>query len=265
MNCLVFNELEGLDPATLEFVWENHDRRQEMERNERIQEFSQEVVIVNQEEMNLDEGEDILTQLMNNILGGDDPYICGQQQEADNANEETVESTWSIDSQVELMITGLDQLDCGLNSPAHIWSPASPSAGSTCSSQALSEDSSSNSQETSSSSDDSDEDYMPKRKPPARRRGKPRRPRKKTPRKPLVTKQTPPLAKAKITRWLLKMLRSPYHQSVVRWLDQSEGRFRILDQLELARLWGEAKCNPTMNYEKFRYFIKRLLNGAGNY
>ena len=61
------------------------------------------------------------------------------------------------------------------------------------------------------------------------------------------------VGKAKITHWLLKVLRSPdYNPSVMRWEDEDSGVFRVVDQAELGRMWGLAKNNPDMDYEKFR-------------
>ena len=61
------------------------------------------------------------------------------------------------------------------------------------------------------------------------------------------------VGKAKITHWLLKVLRSPEHNpSVMRWEDEERGIFRVVDQAELGRMWGVAKNNPDMDYEKFR-------------
>ena len=61
------------------------------------------------------------------------------------------------------------------------------------------------------------------------------------------------VGKAKITHWLLKVLRSPEHNpSVMRWEDEERGIFRVVDQAELGRMWGIAKNNPDMDYEKFR-------------
>ena len=73
---------------------------------------------------------------------------------------------------------------------------------------------------------------------------------------------TPNVPKAKITLWMTRLLESPAHNPrVVKWEDKSEGTFRIVDQRELSRLWGVAKRNPGMDYDKFsramRYYYKR--------
>ena len=64
---------------------------------------------------------------------------------------------------------------------------------------------------------------------------------------------TPRVKKAKITKFLGNLLASKDHNpAVMTWVDKSEGRFRITDQAELARLWGAAKNNDSMTYEKLR-------------
>ena len=70
------------------------------------------------------------------------------------------------------------------------------------------------------------------------------------------------MGKAKITHWLLKVLRSPEHNpSVMRWEDEERGIFRVVDQAELGRMWGIAKNNPDMDYEKFRWVRSDFLVG----
>ena len=62
---------------------------------------------------------------------------------------------------------------------------------------------------------------------------------------------TSSMPKAKITIWLAKLLESKEHNpQVVRWENKEAKVFRIVDQDELARLWGDAKNNPDMTYEK---------------
>eukprot|EP00095_Tigriopus_kingsejongensis_P011870 maker-scaffold180_size281610-snap-gene-1.28 protein:Tk11870 transcript:maker-scaffold180_size281610-snap-gene-1.28-mRNA-1 annotation:"protein c-ets-1-b-like" len=70
------------------------------------------------------------------------------------------------------------------------------------------------------------------------------------------------IPKAKITTWLDQLLNSrKYNPKVVKWENKEEGLFRVVDQKELARLWGEVKSNKKMNYDKFsramRYYYKR--------
>ncbi|TRY69478.1 hypothetical protein TCAL_06211 [Tigriopus californicus] len=68
--------------------------------------------------------------------------------------------------------------------------------------------------------------------------------------------------KAKITVWLDRLINNPhYNPRVIKWENKEEGLFRIVDQTELARLWGEVKNNQSMTYDKFsramRYYYKR--------
>lgn len=60
--------------------------------------------------------------------------------------------------------------------------------------------------------------------------------------------------KAKITVWLDRLINNPYYNPrVIKWENKEEGLFRIVDQTELARLWGEVKNNQSMTYDKFRW------------
>lgn len=109
----------------------------------------------------------------------------------------------------------------------------------------------------------SDPDYLPER-PTKSKAIKPRKSTKK-PNKSIVAFQdednrTPVIPRAKLTCWLLKLLQSKYHNPrVVRWIEKSKGLFRIIDQKELARLWGESKRgNSEMTYEKFRYTLRSI-------
>ena len=57
----------------------------------------------------------------------------------------------------------------------------------------------------------------------------------------------------KITHWLLKVLQSPKHNPrVMRWEDEENGVFRIMNHIELGRMWGLVKANPDMDFEKLR-------------
>ena len=70
---------------------------------------------------------------------------------------------------------------------------------------------------------------------------------------PSAMPKTSRVGKAKITHWLLKVLRSPEHNpSVLQWEDEESGIFRVVDKAELGRMWGIAKKNPRMDYKKFR-------------
>lgn len=47
----------------------------------------------------------------------------------------------------------------------------------------------------------------------------------------------------------------------VTWVAREDGMFKIIDSDRFARMWGEVKLNPTMNYEKlarsFRHYYKK--------
>merc|ERR1712183_1106818 len=65
----------------------------------------------------------------------------------------------------------------------------------------------------------------------------------------------------KITQWILSLLRDPeYNPRVISWEDEQEGVFYINDTAKYAKLWGDRKKNPSMNYEKLsramRYYYK---------
>merc|ERR1712183_690596 len=65
----------------------------------------------------------------------------------------------------------------------------------------------------------------------------------------------------KITQWILSLLRDPkYNPRVISWENEEEGVFYVTDTAKFAKLWGERKKNPSMNYEKLsramRYYYK---------
>jgi len=65
----------------------------------------------------------------------------------------------------------------------------------------------------------------------------------------------------KITQWILSLLRDPkYNPRVISWDNEEEGVFYVTDTAKFAKLWGERKKNPSMNYEKLsramRYYYK---------
>ena len=73
-----------------------------------------------------------------------------------------------------------------------------------------------------------------------------------------------------ITLWqfLLELLLSKSHTHIIDWTE-NEGEFKLLDAEEVARLWGERKNKPHMNYDKLsralRYYydknIMKKVNG----
>jgi len=118
--------------------------------------------------------------------------------------------------------------------------------------------------------EDSDDDWEPEEEQPVRRRPAQTGARRKSCRygggrkeeahKPPVPQRRKTGTK-KITQWILSLLRDPeYNPSVISWENEQEGVFYITDTAKYAKLWGERKKNPSMNYEKLsramRYYYK---------
>ncbi|KAM5210567.1 ETS translocation variant 2 [Hipposideros larvatus] len=61
-------------------------------------------------------------------------------------------------------------------------------------------------------------------------------------------------------QFLLELLQDGAHNSFIRWTGNSR-EFQLCDPKEVARLWGERKKKPGMNYEKLsrglRYYYRR--------
>merc|ERR1719499_184058 len=143
-------------------------------------------------------------------------------------------------------------------------------------------------------SDDSDEDYVPEYTKPAKRKRAsqildaekddlssdsdpdfdpeefeeeekpqtnpaPRRYRR--PSKNPVPQQRKKGSTLKISQWIVKLLRDPEtNPSVIKWEDEPEGKFRVINSTAFAQLWAVEKKNPAMNYEKLsramRYYYR---------
>ncbi|CAG4987966.1 unnamed protein product [Parnassius apollo] len=59
-------------------------------------------------------------------------------------------------------------------------------------------------------------------------------------------------------QFLKELLASPQlHGSAIRWLDRSNGIFKIEDSVRVARLWGKRKNRPAMNYDKLSRSIRQ--------
>jgi len=124
--------------------------------------------------------------------------------------------------------------------------------------------------------EESDEDWEPEEEEPVRKRPGQSAPRRKPCRYRVGRKEEregegaahkPPVPQRrktgtkKITQWILSLLRDPeYNPRVISWENEQEGVFYINDTAKYAKLWGDRKKNPSMNYEKLsramRYYYK---------
>jgi len=85
--------------------------------------------------------------------------------------------------------------------------------------------------------------------------------RKRRPSKNPIPQQRKQGSKLKISQWIVSLLRNPqYNPSIITWVDEAEGKFKIIKSDRYAELWGKVKGNPHMNYEKLsramRYYYK---------
>uniref|UniRef100_UPI00358EB15D SAM pointed domain-containing Ets transcription factor isoform X2 n=1 Tax=Myxine glutinosa TaxID=7769 RepID=UPI00358EB15D len=53
------------------------------------------------------------------------------------------------------------------------------------------------------------------------------------------------------------LLRPEMYSHLIRWLNQEKGIFKIEDSAQVARLWGERKNRPAMNYDKLSRSIRQ--------
>merc|ERR1712038_694160 len=102
-------------------------------------------------------------------------------------------------------------------------------------------------------SEEFSEEEKPQRNPAPRRY---RRPSKNP-----VPQQRKKGSTLKISQWIVKLLRDPEtNPSVIRWEDEPEGKFRVINSNAFAQLWAVEKKNPAMNYEKLsramRYYYR---------
>jgi SAM pointed domain-containing ETS transcription factor len=59
-------------------------------------------------------------------------------------------------------------------------------------------------------------------------------------------------------QFLKELLSQPQmHSSCIRWLDRSQGVFKIEDSVRVALLWGRRKNRPAMNYDKLSRSIRQ--------
>lgn len=61
-------------------------------------------------------------------------------------------------------------------------------------------------------------------------------------------------------QFLLELLTSKEYRSAIQWLG-SEGEFKLTNPETVARLWGERKNKPTMNYEKLSRALRYYYDG----
>uniref|UniRef100_A0A663DQ01 ETS variant transcription factor 3 like n=1 Tax=Aquila chrysaetos chrysaetos TaxID=223781 RepID=A0A663DQ01_AQUCH len=65
--------------------------------------------------------------------------------------------------------------------------------------------------------------------------------------------------------FILELLQQEEFRHVIAWQQGEYGEFVIKDPEEVARLWGQRKCKPQMNYDKLSralryYYNKRILH-----
>jgi len=104
-----------------------------------------------------------------------------------------------------------------------------------------------------STSDYESEEFEPEQSEAAKRQ---RRPSKNP-----VPQQRKKGSKLKISQWIVSLLRDPqFNPTVITWIDEELGKFKIVNSQRYAELWGRVKGNPNMNYEKLsramRYYYK---------
>jgi hypothetical protein len=59
-------------------------------------------------------------------------------------------------------------------------------------------------------------------------------------------------------QFLKELLLQPYmYQNCIRWLDRTKGIFKIEDSVRVAKLWGQRKNRPAMNYDKLSRSIRQ--------
>lgn len=59
-------------------------------------------------------------------------------------------------------------------------------------------------------------------------------------------------------QFLKELLEAPQkHGTAIRWIDRRNGVFKIEDSVRVARLWGQRKNRPAMNYDKLSRSIRQ--------
>ena len=65
-------------------------------------------------------------------------------------------------------------------------------------------------------------------------------------------------------QFLLELIISPVHTHLIKWTQDEDYEFKILQPATVAKMWGKKKNKPTMNYEKLSrglryYYGKNVL------
>ena len=61
-------------------------------------------------------------------------------------------------------------------------------------------------------------------------------------------------------QFLLELLTDGAFRDVIQWIG-NDGEFQFIDPEAVARLWGDRKCKPTMNYEKLSRALRYYYDG----
>jgi len=83
----------------------------------------------------------------------------------------------------------------------------------------------------------------------------------------MKSESAPGSRQVQLWQFILELLNTPKYGDVISWQGQQtgeHGEFVIKDPDEVARLWGQRKCKPHMNYDKLSralryYYNKRIL------
>lgn len=62
-------------------------------------------------------------------------------------------------------------------------------------------------------------------------------------------------------QFLLEILTDSERLNIIQWIDGGNGEFKLADPEEVAKLWGERKNKPTMNYEKLSRALRYYYDG----
>uniref|UniRef100_A0AC34QKD5 ETS domain-containing protein n=1 Tax=Panagrolaimus sp. JU765 TaxID=591449 RepID=A0AC34QKD5_9BILA len=80
---------------------------------------------------------------------------------------------------------------------------------------------------------------------------------------PIGSPQTGPDASITLWQFLLELLNTEQHPSLIQWTNKASGEFKLNDAEAVARLWGQRKSKPNMNYDKLsralRYYYDKNI------